>query len=279
MPRKVFANGNPLPASDLNTYLMDQSVMTFADSAARSAAIPSPTEGMITYLNDTNKVEVYTGSPLAWTDINDNSAAIPKSVVTTTGDLIVGNGNASVTRLGIGTNGQVLSSNGTTATWTTPAGGGGVTLLASGNLTGSSVSLTSISQDYKNLILQVQAVGVFGSFQTGLFNGSTYQNQTYGYSFYNGGTWSNTVYINANTAVFEGFQTGTTGSGSMTWRYQDYTSTGFRPMTFYGNPQYTNTRVLYGGGGINSGSAINRIDIYAGGTTFYGGTYKLWGEK
>ena len=96
MAYKVFTNGSPLPASDLNTYLMNQSVMVFADSTARSAALTSPTEGMTTYLEDTNKVEVWTGA--AWTDINDNSAAIPKSTVTTDGDLIVGNGNASVTR-------------------------------------------------------------------------------------------------------------------------------------------------------------------------------------
>ena len=118
MAYKVFTNGSPLPASDLNTFLMNQSVIVFSNSTARSAALTAPTEGMVTYLEDTNKLEVYTGA--AWVDVNDNAAAIPKSTVTTAGDLIVGNGNASVTRLGIGTNGQVLSSNGTTATWTTP---------------------------------------------------------------------------------------------------------------------------------------------------------------
>jgi hypothetical protein len=41
------------------------------------------------------------------------------SPITTTGDLIIGNGTNSATRLGIGTNGQVLQSNGTTASWGT----------------------------------------------------------------------------------------------------------------------------------------------------------------
>ena len=40
------------------------------------------------------------------------------SPITTTGDLIVGNGTNSATRLPIGTSGYLLSSNGTTATWT-----------------------------------------------------------------------------------------------------------------------------------------------------------------
>jgi hypothetical protein len=41
---------------------MDQSVMVFADSSARSSAIPSPSEGMLTYLEDTDAVEKYDGS-------------------------------------------------------------------------------------------------------------------------------------------------------------------------------------------------------------------------
>ena len=39
------------------------------------------------------------------------------SPITTTGDLIIGNGTNSATRLGIGANGYILTSNGTTATW------------------------------------------------------------------------------------------------------------------------------------------------------------------
>lgn len=39
------------------------------------------------------------------------------SPITTTGDLIIGNGTNSATRLGVGANGYVLTSNGTTASW------------------------------------------------------------------------------------------------------------------------------------------------------------------
>jgi hypothetical protein len=45
------------------------------------------------------------------------------SPITTTGDLIIGNGTNSATRLGIGTNGYVLTSNGTTAAWQASTGG------------------------------------------------------------------------------------------------------------------------------------------------------------
>ena len=45
------------------------------------------------------------------------------SPVTTTGDLIVGNGTNSATRLAIGANGYLLTSNGTTATWSAAPSG------------------------------------------------------------------------------------------------------------------------------------------------------------
>jgi hypothetical protein len=53
------------------------------------------------------------------------------SPITTTGDLILGNGSNSATRLGIGLNGYVLTSNGTTAAWA--ASTGGVTSFSAGS--------------------------------------------------------------------------------------------------------------------------------------------------
>lgn len=60
--RKVFTAGEVLQAADVNDFLMDQSVMVFAGTAARGSAIPSPTEGMVTYRSDDDTVEVYDGS-------------------------------------------------------------------------------------------------------------------------------------------------------------------------------------------------------------------------
>jgi hypothetical protein len=59
MPRKEFEAFTRLDASDVNTYLMDQSVMSFAGTAARGSAIPTPVEGMLSYLEDTNDYEYY----------------------------------------------------------------------------------------------------------------------------------------------------------------------------------------------------------------------------
>jgi hypothetical protein len=65
----TFTNGNVLNASDLNTYLMRQSVMVFASSAARASAITAPNEGMLTWLEDINGFEFYDGA--AWVDLTD----------------------------------------------------------------------------------------------------------------------------------------------------------------------------------------------------------------
>jgi hypothetical protein len=62
MPRKVFTSGEVLSASDVNEFLMDQMVQTFAGTAARGSAIPSPTEGMVTYLGDSKTFEYWNGT-------------------------------------------------------------------------------------------------------------------------------------------------------------------------------------------------------------------------
>jgi hypothetical protein len=72
MPRKTFTAGEVLAAADVNTFLMDQSVMTFADSAARGSAIGTATEGMVTYLEDTDGLELWNGT--AWTGVGGGGA-------------------------------------------------------------------------------------------------------------------------------------------------------------------------------------------------------------
>jgi hypothetical protein len=62
MPRKVFTAGEVLAASDVNTFLMDQSVMSFAGTAARGSAIGTATEGMLTYLADSDSFEFWNGT-------------------------------------------------------------------------------------------------------------------------------------------------------------------------------------------------------------------------
>jgi hypothetical protein len=65
MSRKVFTAGEVLAAADVNSFLMDQTVMSFAGTAARGSAIPSPVNGMVTYLEDSDSVQIFDGSSFA----------------------------------------------------------------------------------------------------------------------------------------------------------------------------------------------------------------------
>jgi hypothetical protein len=57
---KTFSAGEVLTAADVNTYIMQQQIMVFADATARDAAITAPAEGMFAYLKDTDALMVYT---------------------------------------------------------------------------------------------------------------------------------------------------------------------------------------------------------------------------
>lgn len=63
---KLFQNGDVLLASEVNTYMMEQQIMVFAGTAAREAAITSPSEGMFAFLKDTDTLTFYDGS--SWGD-------------------------------------------------------------------------------------------------------------------------------------------------------------------------------------------------------------------
>jgi len=146
---KNFASGEVLTAADVNAYLNSQTVMVFADAAARTAAITSPQEGMFSYLKDTNATQYYTGS--AWTNLDTTGMVNP---MTTTGDTIYSSSGTTPARLGIGTTGQVLTVAGGLPSWATPAGGGsGLTFITGSTFSAvSSVSLpnSTFSSTYLN---------------------------------------------------------------------------------------------------------------------------------
>jgi hypothetical protein len=101
---KLFNTGDVLTAAQVNTYLMQQSVMVFADSAARTTALSGVlAEGMLSYLQDTNAVEKYDGSSWGAIGAGDiegvtagtglsgggTSGTVTLSIATSQSDLIV----------------------------------------------------------------------------------------------------------------------------------------------------------------------------------------------
>ena len=126
---KLFNTGDVLTAAQVNTYLNEQTVMVFASAAARTTALTSVlAEGMVSYLQDTNSVQVYNGT--AWVAVGGSSP------LTTKGDLYTF--STVDARLGVGTNGHVLTADSAQATglkWAAPAGGGKVLQVVTGTTT------------------------------------------------------------------------------------------------------------------------------------------------
>jgi hypothetical protein len=73
MAYKTFVSGTPALASDMNTYLMKQSVMVFTNASARDAALTSPTEGMVTYQEQADHLTIYNGSAWVVFDVGWNA--------------------------------------------------------------------------------------------------------------------------------------------------------------------------------------------------------------
>ena len=88
MAYKVFTNGSVLQASEVNENLMQQAVATFSNAAARTAAITSPVEGQLTYLQDVDRFENWTGS--AWANATNAMSLINVTTFSTT-TLIIDN--------------------------------------------------------------------------------------------------------------------------------------------------------------------------------------------
>lgn len=81
MAFKDFANGYPLNASELDTYLMRQTVMVFADAAARTSALSGiETEGMYTDITGTDTLERYNGT--AWVQVAGTGLPLTRPLVT-----------------------------------------------------------------------------------------------------------------------------------------------------------------------------------------------------
>jgi len=207
------------------------------------------------------------------------AAAIPKSTVTTAGDVIYATGSSAVTRLGIGTAGQVLQVNsGATAPEWATATAGGMTLLSTTTLSTTSVTIGSINQTYKNLLVWFQGVGNSsgaGYFRVA-FNGNT-SNAQCGYKNSSG-----TAFVNGSGYFFPMGQDAmaTNYGASSAMVINDYTSTQLKAITSCGNGfNSTSQGPTFASGSYSNSEAITSLVLTTSNAGTLIGTVLIYGVK
>lgn len=305
---KNFSTGDVLTSSDVNGYLM-QGVWVFASAAARTSAVTSPQEGNVSFLKDTNALEIYDGA--AWVaygagDITDITAGtgisgggtsgavtITNSMATAIdakGDLVVGTGADAFSRLAVGANNTVLTADSTTATglkWATPSAGG-FTLISTNTLGAATLTMDSIPTTYKHLLLVFRNAG------------NATNSTDYSYMRFNNDSGSNyhgifestasstanapgaTTAVNPIQQIFSflsaGVSTGYAGNGYM-WIYDYANASAFKSWAYQVNGFQTGSGQMIhtGQGSYDSNTAITRIDIIRSGSQTNSGTVLLYG--
>lgn len=145
---KQWASGEVVEHTEFQTFLQDQVVQTFSGTAARGSVLGTAVaEGMVAYLEDTNRVEVYDGSD--WFQLASTAGTVAFATLAGTATFATNAGTAV-----FATNAGTASHSDTsgTATYATLAGtadfasqaGTAVTIsgsITSGQVTGTAVTL------------------------------------------------------------------------------------------------------------------------------------------
>ena len=207
------------------------------------------------------------------------------------GDLLVGTAADTLQALTVGTNGHTLVADSSTSTglkWSAPASGGGMTSIASGNLSSNTVTISDISGSYVDLVLYVRDFYFAGEdYLCFRLNGAT--GDSYGFM--------NIVQSAENTAAVgcDGIRdrlffiaddklTTSDKNTFATADIPDYANTShhkvvkLRGLYRSANNAYESQAVTFGN--FASTSAITSITLFTQNTNnFSGGTYELYGVK
>jgi len=222
------------------------------------------------------------GTSIDTTTFNNASAAIAKTIVDAKGDIIVATASDTVSRLAVGANDTVLTADSAQATglkWATPASGG-MTLISTTTLSGTSTTLSSIPQTYNSLFLIITGMTyVSGDNKFQMLINNT--NNTDLMQIFNGTAGAATdTFINLS-AGDNMLRTNTTNVFSI--GINNYTSSSsYKTLDLTGT--WVNTastrRTQWCGGVFKSNTAITSLVFNVEGTiAFNGGTILLYGVK
>ena len=220
----------------------------------------------------------------------DDSNAIQNAIVDAKGDLIAATAADTPARLAVGTNGYVLTADSAESTglkWAAPATSGGMTLLASGSVgTSNGVTVSSLSQSYKDLKVYVRGYQGSGDFYMG-FRLNTDANTNYTFSLLTNNSSSAFISHYQNQDYVFGSSMDAAGSQYfMELTLFDYTNTSTR-KAFELNQQgliYDSSfkTATWGQGQYHpsTAAAIDSITLrLSTGNNFSAGTYEIYGVK
>jgi hypothetical protein len=124
--RKVFTAGDILAAADVQNYLQDQAVMVFNNATDRTTALGTAvSEGMVSYLKDTDALQVY---GTAWANVSS-----PGDITAVTaGTGLTGGGTSGDVTLNVNTATMVFGATAVSAAYTAVAGLDNGTIIVTG---------------------------------------------------------------------------------------------------------------------------------------------------
>jgi hypothetical protein len=202
-------------------------------------------------------------------------------LLTTTGDTYYASAAGTPARLGIGTTGQVLNVSGGVPSWATPSSGG-MTLLSTTTLTGTTVTISSISQSYTDLLLEFRQVHASGSLLGFRTNGITTGNYYYFTEKIGNGVAFATAWQGGNSALEFANSIASDTNNPAYLHIYDYANTTVSmklcEAAIYSDGNDAIQRIT----GVNRGtgtSGIDSITIFSPGGGTISGTVLLYGVK
>ena len=217
----------------------------------------------------------------------DSAAVIAPTIVDAKGDIIAASAADTVARLAVGANDTVLTADSSTATglkWATPAAGG-MTLLSTTTLSGATVTISSINQTYKSLVMYIY--GVTNATGAGTFN-VTINTANVG-SFTRPGTNSTWVFSTGSGICIGSANNNyklkhTSNQNGFTFQIDNYASTSaYKPFSIYGayraEDAFGDDMWTSNTGGIVTTSAVTQLIFSNAGGDLSTGTVELYGVK
>jgi hypothetical protein len=210
-----------------------------------------------------------------------DAAGISPTIFDAKGDLIAASAADTAARLAVGANGTVLTADSSETTGLKWSIGGGMTLLSTTTLSGSSTTVTSISGSYTDLLVYLDKFDPTADCTVAVrFNSDSGSNY---YNFGNSGNGQNGSPDTSFPFLNNVESTGTGDANAAYIHLPQYANTTTKKyVRTYGVYAHTNASDIGSGAWqalYNSTSAISSITIIPNSTTWNGGTIYIYGVK